>query len=142
MLKILKVLLFLSLFYVNATAQTKAEKEIRSILEKQNNAWNVGDIQKFMIGYWENDSLLFIGSSGPNYGWQNTLNNYKKRYPDTAHMGKLHFDILQVKKLSKKNYFVVGKWFLKRTVGDAGGYFTLLFQKIKNKWVIIADHSS
>lgn len=137
------VLLVLSiLFCFQVSAQTKAEKEIRNILETQNQAWNKGNIDEFMIGYWNHDSLLFVGSSGPKYGWQTTLKNYKKNYPDTAHMGKLHFDILQIKKLSKKNYFVLGKWLLKRSVGDAGGFFTLLFKRIKNKWVIIVDHSS
>lgn len=133
------LLLFLG---VHVSAQSKAEKEIRNILETQNQAWNKGNLDEFMIGYWNNDSLLFVGSNGPKYGWQTTLENYKKGYPDTAYMGKLHFDILQIKKLSKKNYLVLGKWFLKRSVGDAGGFFTLLFQRIKNKWVIIADHSS
>ena len=95
-----------------------------------------------MYGYWQSDSLLFIGKSGPKYGYATTLNNYKKGYPDTASMGKLHFDLLQLKRLSPVYYFVVGKWSLQRTAGDLQGYFTLLFRKIKNRWVIMADHSS
>jgi hypothetical protein len=70
------------------------------------------------------------------------LNNYKKNYSDTVAMGKLKFDLIQVKKLSKEYYSVTGKWFLKRTIGDLSGHFTLLFRKINNKWVIISDHSS
>ena len=92
--------------------------------------------------YWQSDSLMFIGKSGVTYGWQNTLNNYKKGYPDTAAMGKLQFDILEVKRLSVMYFFVVGKWHLTRSIGDVGGHFTLLFKKVKNKWVIVADHSS
>ncbi len=95
-----------------------------------------------MKGYWENDSLMFIGKSGVTYGWTNTLNNYKKGYPDTAAMGKLNFTLVQVKKLSAKYYHVTGKWFLKRSVGDVGGHYTLLFRKINGRWLIIADHSS
>ncbi len=124
------------------SAQNKNERSIRGILATQTDAWNRGDIEQFMQGYWENDSLMFIGKSGVTYGWTNTLNNYKKGYPDTAAMGKLHFDLVQVKKLSKKYYHVTGKWFLKRSIGDVGGHFTLLFQKIHGRWVIIADHSS
>jgi uncharacterized protein (TIGR02246 family) len=127
---------------VMALAQDKNETAIRRLLAEQNTAWNRGDIETFMKGYWENDSLMFIGKSGVTYGWQNTLNNYKKGYPDTAAMGKLIFDIISIKKLSPLYYHVAGKWHLQRSIGDVGGHFTLLFKKIKNRWVIIADHSS
>jgi hypothetical protein len=118
------------------------EAAIRKVLEVQTTAWNRGDIENFMKGYWENDSLMFIGKSGVTYGWQNTLNNYKKGYPDTAAMGKLEFNIISVQKLSNNYYTVVGKWFLKRSIGDVGGHYTLLFRKIKGQWVIVQDHSS
>lgn len=123
-------------------SQSKDEKQIRDLLATQVASWNNGNINEFMHGYWENDSLMFIGKTGVTYGYTNTLNNYKKGYSDTAQMGQLKFDILQVKKISSDAFFVVGKWFLKRTVGDIGGHYTLLFRKIKGKWVIVADHSS
>ncbi len=124
------------------SAQSKDETAIRQLLDQQTAAWNRGDVLNFMNGYWENDSLMFIGKSGVTYGWTNTLNNYKKGYPDTAAMGKLIFTLIQVKKLSKKYYHVTGKWFLKRSIGDVSGHYTLLFQKINGRWVIISDHSS
>ena len=123
-------------------AQVKDEKEIRNILQQQTVAWNKGDIDGFMKGYRNSDSLMFIGKSGVTYGYTNTLQNYKKNYPDADKMGRLAFDILQVKKLSDAYYFVVGKWFLKRNAGDIGGHYTLLFQKINGSWQIICDHSS
>jgi hypothetical protein len=123
-------------------AQNKDEAAIRKTLQLQEKAWNQGNLDKFMIGYWQSDSLLFIGSKGPKYGYNITLENYKKSYPDTAHMGKFTSTILSIKKLSASYYFVVGKWFLQRSVGDVSGHYTLLFRKIKGKWVIIADHSS
>ena len=136
----LSSLLFLLL--IDVSAQSKDEIAIRSILSTQLNAWNNGNIENFMNGYWESDSLMFIGKSGVTYGWKKTLDNYKRGYPDTVAMGKLTFDILQVKRLSDVYFFVVGKWYLTRSVGDVDGHFTLLFRKIKNKWVIVADHSS
>jgi len=123
-------------------AQSNDEKEVRQVLAKQNAAWNRGDVESFMVGYWNNDSLMFIGSSGVVYGYKNTLERYKKNYADTTAMGKLFFDLVEVKKLSSEYYHVTGKWFLKRSIGDAGGHFTLLFRKIKGRWVIISDHSS
>ncbi|HEX7903108.1 MAG TPA: DUF4440 domain-containing protein [Chitinophagaceae bacterium] len=133
---------FLLLCSIHSIAQSQDETYIRNLLVRQTFAWNAGDLEKFMAGYWKNDSLMFIGKSGVTYGWTNTLNNYKKGYPDTSAMGKLSFDIIKVKKLSGEYYQVVGKWFLKRSVGDLSGHYTLLLQKIKGKWVIIADHSS
>lgn len=137
------VFIILALFFsLPLSAQDKDKQAILSILDRQTRDWNRGDIDKFMVGYWNNDSLRFIGQSGLTYGYQKTLANYKKNYIDTAQMGKLSFNILQVKKLSGEYYFVIGKWMLKRSVGDLSGHYTLLFQKINGKWVIIADHSS
>lgn len=134
---------FLFLLISSASfGQSKDETAIRMVLATQNEAWNRGDVNAFMKGYWENDSLMFIGSSGITYGYKNTLANYKKRYPDISAMGKLTFNLIQFKKLSEEYYYVTGKWSLKRTIGDAGGYFTLLFRKIKGRWMIISDHSS
>ena len=128
MRKILFTFIITIAFLASATAQSKDEKTIRSLLEEQRLAWNTGNLETFMGTYWQNDSLMFIGKSGITYGWQNTLNNYKKGYPDTAAMGKLKFDILEVKRLSVMYFFVVGKWHLTRSIGDVGGHFTLLFK--------------
>jgi ketosteroid isomerase-like protein len=133
---------YLLIVSVTAFSQSKDETEIRRILDRQVAEWNKGDIDEFMKGYWQNDSLMFIGKSGVTYGYINTLNNYKKGYADTVQMGKLKFDILHVKRISKDAYFVVGKWHLKRTIGDIGGHYTLLWRKINGNWVIVADHSS
>lgn len=137
------VLLVLTLFVaLQSFAQNSDEAKIRGVLAAQTKAWNRGDAEGFMQGYWKSDSLLFIGKSGVTHGWQKTLENYKKGYPDTAAMGKLAFDILSVKKLSPEYAFVIGKWMLKRSIGDLSGHYTLLFRKIKGQWMIVADHSS
>jgi len=138
-----KYLIFVFVISLNhCIAQSKDETAIRQLLDEQTLAWNRGDIDRFMKTYWEDDSLMFIGKSGVTYGWINTLNNYKKNYPDTAAMGKLSFDILVVKRLSFQYFQVTGKWHLQRSIGDLSGHYTLLLKKIKGKWVIIADHSS
>ncbi|MCB0740716.1 MAG: hypothetical protein KDB92_06630, partial [Chitinophagaceae bacterium] len=72
-------------------AYSKDEIAIRQLMDNQTAAWNRGDITAFMKGYWQNDALMFVGKSGVTYGWQNTLDNYKKGYPDTAAMGQLQF---------------------------------------------------
>lgn len=142
MLKKINFLLAIILFANTAISQNKDEIAITDILNKQTFAWNAGNIESFMQGYWQSDSLKFIGKSGITYGWQKTLDNYKKNYPDITAMGKLDFTILDTKRLSALYYFVVGKWHLARNTGDIGGYFTLLFKKIKKNWLIVVDHSS
>ena len=124
------------------TTYNKNETAIRALLAAQTKAWNEGNLVDFMEGYLPSDSLLFVGKSGPTYGFNNTLNNYKKGYPDTASMGKLTFTLLAVTPIEKKHYRVLGKWSLQRSKGDVSGFFTLLFQKIKGKWFVIQDHSS
>ena len=126
---------------VNSYAQKKSvppslveEAKIKKLLSEQSEAWNRGDIEGFMKGYWENDSLMFIGKNGINWGWQKTLENYKKGYPDTTAMGKLSFDLIVIKRLSFQYYYVVGKWMLTRTIGDLSGHFNLLLKKFNLRY--------
>ena len=125
-----------------AFCQSKEETAIRRLLATQTESWNRGDIEGFMQTYWKSDSLMFIGKSGVVRGWQQTLDNYRKGYPDTAAMGQLSFDIIDVKPLGPNNAFVVGKWMLQRSIGDVSGHYTPLLRKIKGQWKIVADHSS
>ena len=111
-------------------------------MSDQEAAWNRADLEGFMDGYWRSDSLRFIGSKGLTYGWQQTLDNYKKTYPDAAAMGTLHFTLLSVEVLSPESAFVIGKWRLVREKDEPSGHFTLLWKKMDGKWVIVADHSS
>lgn len=141
-MKWIYLLLFFNAMSLSIDAQSKDEHAILGSMNAQLKAWNAGDLEKFMEPYWKSDSLMFIGKSGITYGWQQTLNNYKKGYPETASMGKLDFSIVEVKELSAEYFHVVGKWHLARSAGDLQGHFTLLFKKINNKWVIIKDHSS
>ncbi|MEO7802193.1 MAG: DUF4440 domain-containing protein [Ginsengibacter sp.] len=137
----LAIIIFLGSYSISI-AQSKDEAAIRTMLTQQTISWNNGNLEEFMESYWKSDSLKFIGKTGLTYGWTTTLNNYKRNYPDTAAMGKLDFDILEVKQLSDLYYFVIGKWHLARSIGDLSGHFTLLVKKINNKWLIVADHST
>jgi uncharacterized protein (TIGR02246 family) len=140
MRKLLSLLLLTTLL-THAQAQSKDETAVRQVLQTQTDAWNRGDIEGYMQTYWKSDSLIFIGKSGVRHGWQETLNSYKRGYPDTVAMGQLSFDLIVVKQLSPEYFFVVGKWMLARRAGDLSGHFDLLIRRIKGQWVIISDHS-
>lgn len=137
-----KILFLIFLFSVTVSQAQDDETQIRNLLTRQTEAWNRGDITGFMQTYWQNDSLMFIGKDGVTWGWKNTLEHYKKGYPDKETMGQLSFEIVLVKKLSKEYFFVVGKWMLKRNAGDVNGHYNLLVKRLKGEWKIIADHSS
>jgi uncharacterized protein (TIGR02246 family) len=140
-----KLLILLIAFYCFASnAQTSQDKQqILAILNHQTKAWNEGNVTNFMNGYWESDSLMYIGKSGVTYGYNATLERYKKNYPDKSTMGMLKFDIIKVNFISNDACFVVGKWHLTRPEkGDVGGHYTLLWRKMNGNWVIVADHSS
>ncbi len=115
--------------------------EILKVLNAQEKAWNTHDLEGFMQGYWKNDSLKFYGSRGLTFGWENTLNNYKKGYPTKAESGTLNFVINDISKIEGDNYWVMGEYHLKREAGNANGVFIIIFKKINGEWKIIADMS-
>jgi ketosteroid isomerase-like protein len=134
--------LLISLFTLTTHAMfAQDSKQIIDVMYKQMAAWNRGDLEGFMQGYWKSDSLMFV-SSKPTYGWQATLDNYKRGYPDKAAMGILSFDIKKVEVIDATNAFVFGAWHLKREKDNPGGYFTLWFRKIKGEWKVVVDHTS
>lgn len=124
------------------SAQINDKILILKLLEDQRKAWNRGDLVDYMQGYLKSDSLLFVGKSGPQYGWDSTLANYKKSYPDKKAMGFLSFDIKEVRLISTDHAFVLGAWHLKREKDEPKGHFTLIVKKIRDEWKVIADHSS
>lgn len=141
-MRTLSFILSICLLTFCSTANQNDITQITEVLKQQTDAWNEGNIDEYMKGYWNNDSLLFIGSNGPNYGYNRTLQRYKKAYPNQERMGTLTFSGLQIKQLCSDTYFVTGGWSLQRAEDNPKGYFTLIFKKIDGAWRIISDHSS
>ncbi|MEP1093618.1 MAG: nuclear transport factor 2 family protein [Cyclobacteriaceae bacterium] len=137
----MKLLSFISVLFFFTLTYAQEERKIRDVLAMQEECWNAGDLECFMDGYWRSDKLLFVGSSGPTYGWETTLENYKKRYPTLEAMGILTFEISGIEPLSDEFWFVVGKFSLERRDDNPSGYFTLIFRKIDDEWVIVSDHT-
>ena len=116
--------------------------EIRAVLSAQQAAWNGGDIPAFLKGYWNSPELTFAGSEGIVRGYDGLLERYRKNYPDQAYMGELQFSQLEIRTLGSDSALVLGRWHLKRQMGDAGGVFSLVFHRFPVGWRIIHDHTS
>ena len=131
---------FLCIFLLN---DSMAQKDaIRDILLTQQDAWNAGDIQTFMQGYLNSDSLRFVGSSGEIRGWQSTLERYRRAYPDRAAMGKLTFDLRDIRLFGQKYAMIFGRYTLERENDQPTGHFTLIAEYTQDGWRIIHDHTS
>lgn len=115
---------------------------IRSVMTAQAAAWNRGDLEAFMQGYWHVESLRFASGGSVTHGWQATLDRYRQRYADRAAMGTLRFTDLEIEPLSADAALVFGHWSLTREADQPQGLFTLLFRKTDSGWVITRDHSS
>ena len=122
---------------IGCFSQTEQEDKdaIIAVMKTQEIAWSNNDLEGFMHGYWKSDSLKFYGSNGLTKGWQQTLNNYKKGYPTKEHSGTLNFKINDISKIDTGSYWVMGEYFLKRSVGDANGVFLIIFKKAQNNCV-------
>ena len=144
-MKIRITLCMLLLVSIQLSAQEiPVVSQISSKMKQQEMAWNKGDIEGFMKYYWQSDSLTFVGKNGIQNGWEKTLANYNKSYPDKASMGNLTFSNLSIEKIDTNTYLVLGRWELKRenNFKDLNGIYSLIWQIKGKDWVIISDHSS
>jgi ketosteroid isomerase-like protein len=124
------------------TESSRISEKIRQVMQAQTDAWNRGDIEGFMAGYWRSDELVFVSGTNVTRGWQPTLDRYKKSYDTREKMGTLQFSDLEITVLAKDAAVVLGSWELTREKDDPKGKFTLTFRKIKDQWRIIMDHTS
>lgn len=129
----------------SVSAQSKAEKtkaEIRKVLDEQTAAWNRGDIEGFMRGYWNSPEMTFVSGNSVTKGWQPTLERYKRAYDTPEKMGRLSFSELEITLTGKDSAVVLGRFTLERKNDRPTGIFTLNFRRLKEGWKIILDHTS
>ncbi len=141
--------IFLSMLSVSfsahiSSAGADARKTIEDVLHTQQAAWNRGDLDAFMTGYWNSPELTFFSGAKEHDGWQAALDRYRATYASPGHeMGKLVFSSLRIEMLGPDAAFVRGAWGL--TMPDRKtphGLFTLVFRKFPSGWKIIHDHTS
>lgn len=121
----------------------RADREaIQAVLLAQQLAWNRGDVDSFLQGYWHSPELTFSGTGGITRGWDDVLARYKKIYPDRGAMGELQFSELEFRFLGPDAALVLGHWHLIREKDDVGGVFSLVWQRFPEGWKIVHDHTS
>jgi ketosteroid isomerase-like protein len=125
-----------------AAPESSAELQIQSVLEMQSAAWNRGDLEAFMQGYWKSEETEFVGASGITRGWQAVLDRYRRNYADGKAMGRLSFSNLEVHIVCPDAAFAIGNFQLEREKDRPAGIFTLNFRKFKEGWRIVADHTT
>lgn len=140
--EIILPLLFFPLITYSQNLSISDSLKIINVLETQKIAWNNNDIDEFMNGYFNSEKLVFSGKSGPVYGWKSTKERYLAKYNSKELMGNLKFDVDNIFLVKRGVAILLGKFYLKREIGDASGFFTLVFKKVKGKWYIISDHTS
>ena len=116
--------------------------ELKEVLRRQAQAWNDGDIPKFMEYYWKSDQLTFSSGGKTTRGWAATLASYQRRYATREKMGRLRFDHLEIIPLGAVAALVLGRWHLQRADDAPHGNFSLVFRRIDNQWRIVHDHTS
>jgi len=121
---------------------SQTETAVESVLVRQADAWNRGDIRGYMEGYWKSDSLLFTSGGAVRRGWDSTLAKYLRSYRTRAEMGTLSFSGLEIRILSQEAAWVFGRWELVRAQDRPSGVFTLILRKFPGGWKIIHDHTS
>ncbi len=112
------------------------------MLSAQQEAWNRGDIDAFMNGYWRSDETVFVSSDEVTRGWEKVLDRYKKKYSDRTKMGVLTFSNLEITPLGDDTAVVLGAWKLKRRKDEPRGRFTLILRRLPEGWRIVHDHTS
>ena len=140
------VLLVISIGCTTASNATTGDPvaEVHGVWKKQVDAWNRGDLEGFMEGYWKSPDLVFFTNNAETRGWQQTLDNYRKAYQSgDRRMGTLDFPQLEFKQLGPTAVLARGRWRLKMPDGkELTGMTSVTFQKLPEGWRIIHDHSS
>ena len=116
-------------------------RSVEAVLLAQQDAWNRGDIDAFMEGYWKDERLRFASGGNITHGWQATIDRYKARYTDRAAMGTLEFSDLDVQALTASGAAIVhGRWALARAEDRPSGLYTLVFRNFGDEgWLIVSD---
>lgn len=128
-----------------ATVDPARDREaILSVLTAQAEAWNRGDLETFLQGYWRSEKTVFAGGDKVHRGFQAMAERYRNSYPTREKMGRLAFSNVAFEQLEGDRAVVTGSWELEIAGQEKrpGGVFTLLWRRFPDGWKIVHDHTS
>lgn len=126
-----------------ATAsESNADADIRAVIARMEAAWNRGDFNGYMEGFW-NPGVTFVSNGRIQDGWQGTLDHYVRDYGGAPERrGTLHFYDISVEMLAPDAAMLVSHYRLERSEHAQEGINTRLMRKIDGRWVISLNHVS
>ncbi len=117
------------------------ELVIDGIIDDQVEAWNDGDVEGFMSGYWRSDELRFVAGKTVLHGHDSMTAMYKRSYPGKEKMGELRFDIRDKKWMGDSLINVLGRWNVTNDDTTRSGNFAIMFMPVSEGWRIVEDHT-
>jgi ketosteroid isomerase-like protein len=143
---LLAALIASSAFAFPNAAESKsssAKDDVTAVLQTQADAWNKGDLDKFMSAYLDSEETSYTSGGTEVWGYKALHDRYQNKYgksPET--MGKLSFSDLKCFDLGSKNELAIGRWHLELKTTTLDGVFSLVLVKGKDGWKILHDHTS
>jgi uncharacterized protein (TIGR02246 family) len=148
-----KKVVFIGLFFLFALSslqvfgqesrkkQNSAETQIRAALESTAVGWNEGNLEKYLAVY-TSDATEMRGT-GPAGGVEAIEQTMKSGFWKTGRpLQNLRYESVAVRMLGKEGALVTGNYILTGGgIPERKGWFTSVWQKTKNGWRMIHDHS-
>jgi uncharacterized protein (TIGR02246 family) len=124
-------------------AADKPADAVKAVLTEQVEAWNKGDLDRFLGTYWDSDELTFYSGGTVSKGRKAVAERYRKNYrAEGKEMGKLTFSDMDVQELGPDAAMARAKWKLVTSKETFEGLFTLILKKFPDGWKIVHDHTS
>ncbi|HVG58684.1 MAG TPA: polysaccharide deacetylase family protein [Hyalangium sp.] len=139
---------------IDKKVRKDTETAVQTLLLKQAEAWNQGDLDAFCAVYAED--AAFVSPTGLTRGRAEVLARYRKRYPDRKAMGTLSFEFLETRLAKGIEYSafgdalpsrvhgvsVVARWKLEYPdKAPASGLTLLVLHRRGDGWEIVEDAS-
>lgn len=126
-----------------AAAGVTPQAQVEAAMADSAAGWNAGDLTRFTAIY--ADDAVYVAGDAVVRGKDAIAARYAKSFANGGNTrGRLSFQSVMWRPLSAVHLLHVARWTLTPTAGATPqtGLTTLLFERRKEGWRIISDHSS
>lgn len=127
-----------------APAWAGPSDEAKSAFEGQMAAWNRGDLEGALAGYWASSGMTWVNKGGVSHGFQTFADGMRQDFAaDPASMGHYEGAVLEAQDLAPDAALIVVRWSISREGRPAmGGISTQLWRKLGGTWRAVFEHAS